>query len=214
MSTIEVNYLTADYTLRSWLFTTDHKRVALLYFATITLFFFIGGAAATMIRLELATPQGDLVSSDVYNRLFTMHGVVMVWFFLIPSIPTTFGNFMVPLMIGARDLAFPRLNLTSWYLFLLGGAVTLYALFAGGIDTGWTFYTPFSTMYSNGHVVLAVTGVFITGFSSILTGLNFIVTVHRLRAPGLTWYRLPIFIWSLYATSVILVLATPRSRCC
>jgi hypothetical protein len=115
MSTTEVNYLTADYTLRSWLFTTDHKRVALLYFATITLFFFIGGAAATMIRLELATPQGDLVSSDVYNRLFTMHGVVMVWFFLIPSIPTTFGNFMVPLMIGARDLAFPRLNLTSWY---------------------------------------------------------------------------------------------------
>jgi cytochrome c oxidase subunit 1 len=203
------NYLTEDNRLRSWFFTTDHKRVAVLYFAGITLFFFIGGAAATIIRLELATPQGDLVTSDVYNRLFTIHGVVMVWFFLIPSIPNTLGNFVVPLMIGARDLAFPRLNLTSWYLFMLGGAVTLYAVFVGGLDTGWTFYTPFSTMYSNGHVVLAVTGVFIAGFSSILTGLNFIVTIHRLRAPGLTWYRLPLFLWSLYATSVILVLATP-----
>src|ERR1043166_2575897 len=203
------NCRTEDNRLRSWFFTTDHQLFAVLYFAGITLFFFIGGAAATIIRLELATPQGDLVTSDVYNRLFTIHGVVMVWFFLIPSIPTTFGNFMVPLMIGARDLAFPRLNLTSWYLFMLGGAVTLYAVFGGGIDTGWTFYTPFSTMYSNGHVVLAVTGVFIAGFSSILTGLNFIVTIHRLRAPGLTWYRLPFFLWAFYATSVILVLATP-----
>jgi cytochrome c oxidase subunit 1 len=193
----ERNYLTDDNRLRSWLFTTDHKRVAILYFIGITMFFFVGGAAATLIRLELATPQADLVTSDVYNRLFTIHGVVMVWFFLIPSIPTTLGNFIVPLMIGARDLAFPRLNLTSWYLYMLGGLVTLYAVFVGGIDTGWTFYTPFSTMYSNGHVVLAVTGVFIAGFSSILTGLNFIVTIHRLRAPGLTWYRLPLFLWSL-----------------
>jgi cytochrome c oxidase subunit 1 len=203
------NYLTQDNSLRSWFFTTDHKRVAVLFFAGITFFFFIGGAAATLIRLELLTPQGDLVTADVYNRLFTMHGVVMVWFFLIPSIPTTLGNFIVPLMIGARDLAFPRLNLTSWYLFMIGGLTTIYAVFVGGIDTGWTFYTPFSTMYSNSHVVLAVTGVFIAGFSSILTGLNFIVTIHRLRAPGLTWYRLPLFLWSLYATSVILVLATP-----
>jgi cytochrome c oxidase subunit 1 len=203
------NYITEDNSLRSWFFTTDHKRVAVLYFAGITLFFFIGGAAATMIRLELATPQADLVTSDVYNRLFTIHGVIMVWFFLIPSIPNTLGNFIVPLMIGARDLAFPRLNIASWYLFMLGGFVTLYAVFVGGIDTGWTFYTPYSTMYSNGYVVLAVTGVFISGFSSILTGLNFIVTIHRLRAPGLTWYRLPLFLWSLYATSVILVLATP-----
>jgi cytochrome c oxidase subunit 1 len=209
MSEQEKNYLTADYRLRSWFFATDHKRVAILYFAGITLFFFVGGAAATLIRLELATPQGDLVSSDVYNRLFTMHGVVMVWFFLIPSIPATLGNFLVPLMIGARDLAFPRLNLASWYLFMFGGALTLYAIFMGGLDTGWTFYTPFSTLYSNGHVVLAVTGVFIAGFGSILTGLNFIVTIHRLRAPGLTWYRLPLFLWSLYATSAILVLATP-----
>jgi cytochrome c oxidase subunit 1 len=205
----EKNYLIADYRLRSWFLTTDHKRVALLYFAAITLFFAVGGAAAALIRLELLSPQGNLVSTDVYNRLFTMHGVVMVWFFLIPSIPNTLGNFIVPLMIGARDLAFPRLNLASWYLFVLGGAITLYAVFMGGLDTGWTFYTPFSTLYSNGHVVLAVTGVFVSGFSSILTGLNFIVTIHRLRAPGLTWYRLPLFLWSLYATSVILVLATP-----
>jgi cytochrome c oxidase subunit I len=205
----ELNYLTEDNRLRSWFFTTDHKRVAILYFIGITLFFFVGGTAATVIRLELATPQAHLVTSDVYNRMFTIHGVVMVWFFLIPSIPATLGNFIVPLMIGARDLAFPRLNLTSWYLFMLGGFITLYAVFVGGIDTGWTFYTPFSTMYSNGHVVLAVTGVFVAGFSSILTGLNFIVTIHRLRAPGLTWYRLPLFLWSLYATSVILVLATP-----
>src|SRR3954470_9620726 len=205
----EADYLNCSYTLRSWFFTTDHKRIAILYFASLIFFFFVGGAAATAMRIELATPQADFVSSDMYNRLFTMHGIIMVWFFLIPSIPNTLGNFIVPLMIGARDLAFPRLNLTSWYLFMLGGCVTLYAVFVGGIDTGWTFYTPFSTMYSNSHVVLAVTGVFIAGFSSILTGLNFIVTIHRLRAPGLTWYRLPLFLWSLYATAVILVLATP-----
>jgi cytochrome c oxidase subunit 1 len=203
------NYLFAGSTLRSWLLTHDHKRIALLYFVSITFFFFIGGAAATLIRLELVTPAGDLVGPDVYNRLFTMHGIVMVWFFLIPSIPNTLGNFVVPLMIGARDLAFPRLNLLSWYIYSLGGLLTLYALLAGGVDTGWTFYTPFSSMFSNSHVIWAVVGVFVTGFSSILTGLNFIVTIHRLRAPGLTWYRLPIFLWSLYATSVILVLATP-----
>src|SRR3569623_73920 len=159
-----INYLTEDNSLRSWVFSTDHKRIASLFAAGITLFFFIGGAAATIIRLELATPQGDLVTSDVYNRLFTIHGVVMVWFFLIPSIPNTLGNFVVPLMIGARVLAFPRRNLASWYLFMLGGAVTLYAVVVGGIDTGWTFYTPFSTMYSYGQVVLYVTGVFISGF--------------------------------------------------
>src|SRR5207248_4214950 len=206
---IEASYLADGYSLRSWLATHDHKRIGILFAIAITVFFFIGGAAATMIRLELATPGGDLVSAEAYNRLFTLHGVIMVWFFLIPSIPATLGNFLVPLMIGARDLAFPRLNITSWYLFMLGGALTLYAIFKGGLDTGWTFYTPFSTMYSNGHVVLAVVGVFVAGFSSILTGLNFIVTIHRLRAPGLTWYRLPLFLWSLYATSAILVLATP-----
>src|SRR5689334_1971913 len=203
------SYLDAGLTIRSWLTTHDHKRIAILYALSITAFFFIGGAAATLMRIELATPSGDLVSANAYNKLFTMHGIIMVWFFLIPSIPSTLGNFMVPLMVGARDLAFPRLNLISWYLFVVAGGVTLYAIFIGGIDTGWTFYTPFSTMYSNGHVILAAVGVFIAGFSSILTGLNFIVTIHRLRAPGLTWYRLPIFIWSLYATSIILVLATP-----
>jgi cytochrome c oxidase subunit 1 len=202
-------YLGDGFSLSSWLLTSDHKRIAILYFLSITFFFFVGGAAATLIRLNLLEPAGDLVSADLYNRLFTMHGVVMVWFFLVPSIPVTLGNFVLPLMLGAHDLAFPRLNLTSWYLFIIGGTVTLYALVAGGIDTGWTFYTPLSTIYANGHVVAALAGIFITGFSSILTGLNFIVTTHRLRAPGLTWYRLPLFVWSLYSTSVILVLATP-----
>jgi cytochrome c oxidase subunit 1 len=202
-------YLNAKTSLRSWLLTTDHKRIALLYFASITFFFFVGGAAATMIRLELLTPAGDLVSADGYNRLFTMHGIIMVWFFLIPSIPATLGNFIIPMMIGARDLAFPRLNLMSWYFYVAGGLLTLLALLLGGVDTGWTFYEPLSTAYANGYVVLAVLGIFISGFSSVLTGLNFIVTIHKLRAPGLTWYRLPVFVWSTYATSLILVLATP-----
>src|SRR5689334_19201070 len=203
------NYITDKESIRSWLLATDHKRVAVLYFIGITLFFFVGGAAATMMRVELASPHGHFITNDAYNRLFTLHGIIMVWFFLIPSIPNTLGNFIVPLMIGARDLAFPKLNLMSWYLFMLGGATTLFAILAGGVDTGWTFYTPFSTLYSNSYVVVAVTGVLIAGFSSILTGLNFIITIHRLRAPGMTWYRLPLFLWSLYATSVILVLATP-----
>jgi cytochrome c oxidase subunit 1 len=161
------------------------------------------------MRLELMTPPGVIVASETYNRLFTMHGIVMVWFFLIPSIPTTLGNFLIPMMIGAKDLAFPKLNLASWYIFVTGGVVTLWAVLAGGVDTGWTFYTPFSSLYSTGNVIWAATGILISGFSSILTGLNFIVTVHTMRAPGMTWFRLPLFIWSNYATSVILVLATP-----
>ena len=187
------SYLNSAVGLRSWLLTTDHKRIALLYFASITFFFFVGGVAATLIRLELITPGPTLGSPDVYNRLFTMHGIVMVWFFLIPSIPTTMGNFMIPLMIGARDLAFPRLNLLSWYFFIAGGLLTIAALLFGGVDTGWTFYEPYSTFYANGYVILAVLGIFVSGFSSVLTGLNFIVTTHKLRAPGLTWYRLPVF---------------------
>ncbi len=203
------DYLQA-YTLKSWLLTTDHKRIGLLYMAAITLFFFVGGAAATVMRLELMTPQGDVLHSpDAYNRLFTMHGVVMIFFFLIPSIPAVLGNFLVPLMIGARDLAFPWLNLLSWYIFMIGGSIALWILIFGGIDTGWTFYTPFSTMFSNTMVVPAATAVFITGFSSILTGLNFIVTIHTMRAPGMTWFRLPLMVWSLYATSLIMVLGTP-----
>ena len=213
MSTPDVlyqeDYLQA-YTLKSWLLTTDHKRIGLLYMASITFFFFVGGAAATVMRLELLTPQGDVLHSpDAYNRLFTMHGVVMIFFFLIPSIPAVIGNFLVPLMIGARDLAFPWLNLLSWYIYMIGGSIALYILIFGGIDTGWTFYTPFSTMFSNTMVVPAATAVFITGFSSILTGLNFIVTIHTMRTTGMTWFRLPLMIWSLYATSLIMVLGTP-----
>jgi cytochrome c oxidase subunit 1 len=203
------SYLDDGLTLRSWLTSTDHKRIAILYAIGITGFFFIGGAAATLMRLELATPAGDLVSNDAYNRLFTMHGVIMVWLFLIPSIPSVMGNFLLPLMLGARDLAFPRLNLLSWYLYIAGGLVTLCALLLGGVDTGWTFYTPYSTMFSNGYVVLTLAGIFVVGFSSILTGLNFIVTIHTLRAPGMGWFQLPLFAWALYATSMILVLATP-----
>ncbi|MDB5051855.1 MAG: cytochrome oxidase subunit [Fibrobacteres bacterium] len=203
------HYLNEAHTLRSWFLTTDHKRIALLFLASITVFFLIAGVAALLMRLELLTPEGDLVQAETYNRLFTLHGVLMVWFFLIPSIPTVLGNFAIPMMLGARDLAFPRLNLISWYLFVGGGTLTLYSLIKGGVDTGWTFYTPYSTLYSNSAVLSTVAGVFVSGFSSILTGLNFIVTIHTLRARGLTWFRLPLFIWSMYATSLILVLATP-----
>jgi cytochrome c oxidase subunit I len=203
------DYLNVSYGVKSWLLTKDHKRIALLYLITITLFFFLGGFFAVLIRLELLTPAGDLVESDTYNRLFTMHGVIMVFFFLIPSIPAVLGNFLVPLMIGARDLAFPKLNLLSWYIFTVGGLFTLAAVVSGGVDTGWTFYTPYSSVYANSHVIITAVGIFITGFSSILTGLNFIVTIHKMRAPGLTWFRLPLFVWSHYAASLIMVLGTP-----
>ncbi|HWP46710.1 MAG TPA: cytochrome c oxidase subunit I [Candidatus Limnocylindrales bacterium] len=203
------NYLNADYGIKSWLLTTDHKRIALLYLVSVTLFFFVGGVFAVLIRLELLTPQGDLVQAETYNKLFTMHGVTMIFFFLIPAIPAVLGNFLVPLMIGARDLAFPRLNLASWYFFILGGLIAIWAILAGGVDTGWTFYTPYSSSYSTTYVAVTILGIFLSGFSSIFTGLNFIVTIHRMRAPGLTWFRLPLFIWSLYATSVIIVLGTP-----
>ena len=203
------SYLENGRTLGSWLFTTDHKRIAILYAAGITFFFFIGGAAATLIRLELLTPQADLVSENTYNRLFTLHGVVMVWFFLVPSIPTVMGNFLLPMMIGAKDVAFPRLNLVSWWVFMVGATFTLYSLIAGGVDTGWTFYTPFSTLYSNSHVFAAAAGVFIVGFSTIATGVNFITTTHVARTQGMTWFRLPLFVWAIYATSIVMVLATP-----
>src|SRR5436305_3663459 len=203
------HYLNASYGLKSWLLTKDHKRIGLLYLATITLFFFIGGAFATLIRVELLTPQGDLVSSETYNKLFTMHAVAMIFFFLIPAIPSVLGNFFLPIMIGARDLAFPKINLLSWYLLVVGGLFSLFAMVAGGVDTGWTFYTPYSTAYSNSWVIATALGIFISGFSSILTGLNFILTVHTMRAPGMTWFRLPLFVWSTYATSLIQVLGTP-----
>ncbi len=202
-------YLNEGYGVKSWLLTRDHKRIALLYLISITAFFLLGGLGAVMIRLELITPQGDLMSADTYNKMFTMHGVVMVFFFLIPSIPAVLGNFLIPIMIGARDLAFPRINLASWYIYTIAGLFTVYALVSGGVDTGWTFYTPYSSTYSNSHVVAMALGVFIAGFSSILTGLNFIVTIHKMRAPGLTWFRLPLFVWAHYATSIIMILGTP-----
>src|SRR6202165_3156756 len=209
VSTERKNYINAEYGIRSWLLTTDHKRIALLYLLSITFFFFIGGFFALLIRLELLTPAGDFMTADMYNKAFTMHGQIMVFFFLIPSIPAVLGNFLVPMMIGAKDLAFPRLNLLRWYLYVVGASFTMWAVVHGGVDTGWTFYTPYSTSYSNGYVIATAVGIFITGFSSILTGLNFIVTIHTMRAPGLTWFRLPLFIWSHYATSLIFILGTP-----
>jgi cytochrome c oxidase subunit 1 len=203
------SYLETGEGLRSWLLTTDHKRVAILYLISVTFFFAVGGVMAVLLRLDLATPEGDLFQDDTYNRLFTMHGVVMIFFFLIPSVPAVLGNFLVPLMVGARDLAFPKLNLASWYLFCIGGAFTLWSMLRGGVDTGWTFYTPLSTVYSNTYVLSTGFGIFVTGFSSILTALNFIVTIHRMRAPGLGWFQLPLFLWSTYATSLIIVLGTP-----
>ncbi|HJR07446.1 MAG TPA: cytochrome c oxidase subunit I [Pyrinomonadaceae bacterium] len=203
------NYINANYGIKSWLLTKDHKRIALLYLASVTVFFILGGIYALTIRLELLTPAGDIVQPMTYNKLFTQHGIIMIFFFLIPSIPAVLGNFLVPLMIGAKDLAFPKLNLLSWYLYLVGALFTIWALLNGGIDTGWTFYTPYSTTFSNSYVVAAGLGIFINGFSSILTGLNFIVTIHTMRAPGMTWFRLPLFIWSTYATSLIMVLGTP-----
>ncbi|MCG3160671.1 MAG: cytochrome c oxidase subunit 1 [Acidobacteria bacterium] len=204
-----VNYLNNGTTVKSWLLTLDHKRIGLLYLFSISFFFAIGGIYATLIRLELITPQGDLLTPEMYNRVFTMHGVIMIFFFLIPSIPAVLGNFLLPLMLGAKDVAFPKLNLLSWYIFIIGGCLMLYTMLSGGIDTGWTFYPPYSSIYSNSQVTIAGVSIFITGFSSILTGLNFMVTIHTMRAPGLTWFRLPLFVWAHYATSLIQVLGTP-----
>lgn len=202
-------YLNVAHGVLSWLLTKDHKRIAILYLITLTLTFFVGGFAITIVRLNLMAPEGTLVTADTYNRLFTIHGVVMVFFFLVAVVPAVLGNFCLPLMIGAKDLAFPRLNLLSWYLFTGGSFYGLYAMLAGGVDTGWTFYTPYTTQFSNYNVSHVLLGIVITGFSSILTGLNFIVTIHRMRAPGLTWWRLPLFVWTLYATSFIFLLAIP-----
>ena len=203
------SYLTAGHTLRSWLTTTDHKRIAILYMLTLTLFFFIGGIAAALIRLELFTPAGDLLTAEGYNRAFTLHGVIMVWFFLVPSIPVTLGNFLVPLMIGAEDMAFPRLNLLSWYIFMAAGLLAAFTILAGGVETGWTFYTPLATAFANGNVLAAAGAVFVAGFSSIATGVNLIATIHTQRAPGMTWFRLPLFVWGMYTVSIVIVLATP-----
>ena len=203
------DYLHITHTVKSWLLSTDHKRIGILYLISITFFFFIGAVAAGLLRLSLVVPDGSIFTNDTYNKLFTIHGVVMVWFFMIPSIPATFGNFLLPIMIGAKDLAFPKLNTTSWYVFMTGAFFATLSVLFGGIDTGWTFYAPLSTAFSNTYVSLALLGVIIVGFSSILTGLNFIVTVHTMRAPGMTWFRMPIFVWTMYAVSMIFLLATP-----
>jgi cytochrome c oxidase subunit 1 len=205
----KVNYLNVSHTVSSWLFTKDHKRIAMLYLASVTIFFFAGSLAAGLVRAQLTSPRGTLLAAETYNKAFTAHGIIMIFFFLIPAVPAVLGNFVLPIMIGARDLAFPRLNLLSWYLYIAGGICALWALLMGGVDTGWTFYTPYSSLYSNTNVTLAIVGAFLAGFSSIFTGINFIVTVHKMRAPGITWWRLPLFVWAHYATSVIIILGTP-----
>src|SRR6056297_1421055 len=202
------HYLNAEKGLWSWLTTVDHKRIGLMYLGSIALFFLIGGILALVLRTELLTPTRSFIEADTYNQIFTLHGAIMIFFFLVPSVPAALGNFILPLQLGAKDVAFPRLNLASFYIYTIGAIFTLIAIFTGGIDTGWTFYTPYSAETST-NVIMMTLGIFILGFSSILTGVNFIVTIHKLRAPGITWGKLPLNIWALYATSIIQVLATP-----
>ncbi len=202
------NYLIAGKGIKSWLLTLDHKRIGLMYLVSVIIAFFLGGMFALLVRLELLTPGRTIMGAATYNRVFTLHGAIMVFLFIIPSIPAAMGNFVLPLMLGAKDVAFPRLNLMSFYIYVIGAIFCLFSIISGAVDTGWTFYTPYSTT-SSSSVVSMTLGVFILGFSSILTGLNFIVTVHKLRAPGLHWRRLPLFVWGMYATSIIQVLATP-----
>lgn len=204
----QTNYLNHESGLKSWLTSLDHKKIGILYFYTVLAFFLVGGLFALALRIELLTPQKLFADSDMYNRMMTLHGSIMVFMVIIPGIPAILGNFFLPLQIGAQDVAFPRLNLLSWYLLMIGASMAVAAIFMGGVDTGWTFYTPYS-IESGDSVTMMVGGAFVMGFSSILTGLNFIVTVHTLRAPGMTMMRLPLFIWSIYATAIIQILATP-----
>ena len=204
----EKNYLTHPKGLKSWLLTLDHKRIGLMYLFAIMFFFLVGGIFALMIRLELFSPGKDIVSADTYNQLFTLHGAIMIFLFIIPSIPASLGNLILPLLLGAKDVAFPRLNLASWCIYVFGAMFAVYSMIAGAADTGWTFYTPYS-IETNTAVISLTTGAFILGFSSIFTGLNFLVTIHKLRAPGMTWFKMPLFVWGLYATSIIQVVATP-----
>ena len=202
------NYLTHETGWKSWAYTLDHKRIGLMYLAVTTLAFLAGGIFALLVRLELAFPGETIMGPDAYNKSFTLHGAIMVFLFIIPSIPGALGNFFLPLMLGAKDVAFPRLNLMSFYIYMLGAGFLLYSIVTGAVDTGWTFYTPYSTS-TQASVMSTTMGVFILGFSSILTGVNFVTTIHTMRAPGLHWRRLPLFVWGTYATSVIQVLATP-----
>ncbi len=203
-----INYLNNDKSIKSWLFTLDHKRIGIMYLIAVSLAFLAGGILALLVRVELMAPGETIMSADAYNQAFTLHAVLMIFTFIIPAVPAVMGNFVLPIQLGAKDVAFPRLNLASFYIYLLGACIALGALVVGRVDGGWTFYTPYSTSVGDG-VLFITTGVFVMGFSSILTGLNFIVTVHKMRAPGLTWNRLPLFIWSIYATSIVQVLATP-----
>jgi len=202
------NYLNVTKGIMSWVYTLDHKRIGLMYLASIAFAFALGGFFAILVRLELLAPGKTIMGPDEYNQAFTLHGAAMVFLFIIPSVPASLGNFFLPIMLGAKDVAFPRLNLLSYYVYVLGSVVALYAIIAGGVDTGWTFYTPYSVMTSDSVIAMTL-GAFILGFSSILTGVNFIATVHKMRAPGMNWRRMPLFIWGVYATAVIQVLATP-----
>jgi cytochrome c oxidase subunit 1 len=213
MSNSYVSYL--DYQekykgLAGWVFSTDHKRIALLYLYAIMVFFLVGAALGVLMRLELLNPGEQLISAQTYNGVFTVHGVIMVFLVVIPGMSAIFGNFLLPILIGAKDVAFPRLNILSWWIYIAGAILAVLSLFTGkgAPDTGWTFYAPYSTTTGT-NVIMAVTAAFVLGFSSILTGINFIVTVHRMRAPGMTWFRMPLFPWSVYATAWIQVLATP-----
>ncbi len=203
-----VDYLHDGTGLRSWLFTKDHKRIALMFYVAVIVALMLGGVFALILRTELLTPGKTIIEAATYNRMFTLHGVTMVWLFMIPSIPTVFGNFVLPPMLGAKDVAFPRLNLASFYVYVLGAAIVLIGMIDGGADTGWTFYVPYSST-SPSAVVPVVGGVFVLGVSSILTGINFIATTHGLRARGMSWYHMPLFVWAIYATSIIMILATP-----
>ncbi|MCW8137643.1 MAG: cbb3-type cytochrome c oxidase subunit I [Planctomycetota bacterium] len=210
MSTVPTdNYLTHSRGFLSWALTLDHKRIGVMYLISTLLAFFVAGVLALAVRTELFSPGLTWVTADTYNRLFTLHGAIMVFLFIIPAIPGALGNFILPIMLGAKDVAFPRLNLASYYLWLIGGALAVFSILQGGLDTGWTFYTPYSTESARKGVVMVVTGVFILGFSSIFTGLNFVVTIHKLRPPGMTWFRLPLFLWGIYSTALVQVLATP-----
>ncbi|MDP2886225.1 MAG: cytochrome c oxidase subunit I [Ignavibacteria bacterium] len=194
----------------SWMLTTDHKRIGILYLGTILVFFFAAVVLGFLMRLEMLKPEGALVEPQTYNTFFTLHGIIMIFLFVIPIVPAVFGNFFLPLMIGAKDVFFPRLNLFSWWLFIAGGILALTSVFlpGGAADTGWTFYVPYSIRTTT-NVIPALLAAFILGFSSIFTGLNFITTIHRMRAPGMTWFKMPLFVWASYATSWIQVLATP-----
>ena len=204
----EKHYLNEEKGLWAWLTTVDHKKIGLMYLGAIALFFLVGGILALVLRTELWTPARNFLDADMYNQVFTLHGAIMIFFFLVPSVPTVLGNFVLPLQLGAKDVAFPRLNLASFYIYVIGALFTLTAILTGGVDTGWTFYTPYSST-TGGSVMMMTMGIFILGFSSILTGVNFIVSIHKLRSPGLTWAKLPLNLWALYATSIIQILATP-----